>query len=607
MTTRKPAARRKTRTTSTPARASAPAKARPQPGPGEEIFILDVPYEERAVAQVHGAVWDSGLGHVFVGRTLPTALERYRPRPYSWQAWIEADQRGNTHGNPTPTLDTGRIKLRADQVEDMQTFLTAIKAGAPEILIGSWTGVGKTPTTVALVNAIPGVRNVLVIAPLAVLPSWRNHLTKMGDGGRRWCVINPGSVKKLIEKPGPRISSKTGKAVKSKASTVNKQHANNGKLKVAWDVVIFDESHLRANPSTQTSVATDRIIEGPGGRPALSINLSATAGTNPSELSYLHRGLAFASGERPQSRIDMETYAQWCQARGVGVSVTKRYGEEKLAWEKSERDLAIFHHIIFKSRPQWAVRRKPEGWPEQERILVPVELSLREMDAYETAWEEFEAAMKELRAAETGNAAARKAATSRGLAAQIRYRQKAGMLRAPHSVDYALNLHASGHQVAISCEFIGAVEAIEEGLIKAGHKPAIFTGQNKDTREQERVAFQQGKTPFIIFTPDSSIDLHQGDTLIGGNDIPRALVVAQPRWSPKKSLQIEGRTQRNGQAATTHYLFAQGTREVDVLEAMVAGVRSMAIINGDDQAQSAAMAAALVKMTQALGAPILDD
>ena len=578
---------------------------KPELGPGERHFVLDVPYKERSIAQQLGAKWDSDLGHVFIGRSLPEGLGKYRPRPYTWQAWIDESRSGVRLGYLEP--EDPSFVLRRDQKEDAATVLAAFRSGVPEFLNGSLTGVGKTATTIEVAKSLPGVEKILVVAPLTVLASWRNHLRSMGDGGRRWCLINPESIKKLIAKPPIKINPKTGKAVKSKASTANKRHAATGRPKIAWDLVISDESHLRANPTSQQSLAMDRIIEGPGSRRALVIDLSATAGTNPAELSYLHRGLAFVSGEEPQQGIKMERYAAWCQDRGVAVSTVERFGEEKLVWEANQRDLEIFNRLIYRSYPQWALRRKPEGWPEQKRVLVPVEFSPAEMEVYETAWEEFTAAMRDLAKASSGSAAERRAAQQHGLAAQIRYRQKAGMLRAPYSVDYARNLHQNGYQVAISCEFFGAVESIYEGLSTAGVKPALFTGRNKDTREEERVAFQRGKTPYIIFTPDSSIDLHQGDKLARGNDVPRALVVAQPRWSPKKSLQIEGRTQRSGEASTAHYLFAQDTKEVDVLRAMISGVQSMSVINGDDGAQIAALEASLANVAKALGAPSVFD
>jgi hypothetical protein len=574
---------------------------------GERLFVLEVPYDERQLANQAGGRWETNLGWIYIGTALPHALTRYRPRPYTWAAWEETEHAGGRRGNPAPTTDNGSFTLRTDQHEDTRTILAAHRAGVPEFLIASLTGVGKTVTAIAAAKQLPGVSTILVIGPVTSLAGWRNHLKDMGDGGKRWVLINPESAKNLLAKPAAKINAKTGKPVKSSASSKNRQHARDGQPKVAWDLVIVDESHLLANPSSQRSIAIDRIIEGPGTKPAFVMRLSATAGSNPAQLSYLHRGLAYVSGEKPLSKINMDAYAAWCQKRGVAVSASKKYGTEQLVWEKNERDLLVFNKLIFGTRPQWACRRKPEGWPEQKRILVPVELNLREMDAYEAAWEEFQEAMRELKKADGTTGAAARAARTKGLAAQIRYRQKAGIIRAPHSADYALDLHDKGYQVAISCEFLGAAEAIREHLTSKGHAVSEFTGANQATREEERVAFQQGKTKFIIFTPDSSFSLHQGESIVGGNNTPRALVVAQPRWSPLKTLQVEGRTQRNGREAFAHYPFAAETIEEKVLRASLAGVEAMATLNGDDPALIRAANQSLRNVAVALGAPVLDE
>lgn len=601
----------KSRTTrTTPARRTTPATPKAplaDPTKGERLFVLEVPYEERQLANQAGGRWEANLGWIYVGTALPPALTRYRPRPYTWAAWEETEYAGGRRGNPAPTTDNGTFKLRVDQLEDVRTILAAHRAGCPEFLIGSLTGVGKTVTAIAAAKQLPGVSTIAVIGPVTSLPGWRNHIKDMGDGGKRWVLINPESAKNLLNKPPVKLNAKTGKPVKSSASSKNRQHARDGKPKVAWDLVIVDESHLLTNPASQRSIAIDRIIEGPGNKPAFVMRLSATAGTDPAQLSYLHRGLAFVSGEKPQPKINMDAYAAWCQKRGVAVSVSKKFGTEKLVWEKNQRDLLIFNKLIFGTRPQWACRRKPEGWPEQQRILVPVELNLREMDAYEAAWEEFQEAMRELRKADGATGAAARTARTKGLAAQIRYRQKAGVIRAPHSAEYALDLHDKGYQVAISCEFLGAVEAIREHLTSKGHQVSEFTGANQATREEERVAFQQGKTKFIIFTPDSSFSLHQGEAIVGGNSVPRALVVAQPRWSPTKTLQVEGRTQRDGREAFAHYPFAADTIEEKVLRASLAGVEAMATLNGDDPALVRAANQSLRNVAALLGAPVLDE
>ena len=70
-------------------------------------------------------------------------------------------------------------------------------------------------------------------------------------------------------------------------------------------------------------------------------------------------------------------------------------------------------------------------------------------------------------------------------------------------------------------------------------------------------------------------------------------VIAEPRWSPYKSLQAEGRSQRNGTEAPVWYPFAEGTIEDRVIRTAIEGMRSTAMVNGDSTEQFAEMSALL--------------
>lgn len=781
---------------------------------GERVFVLDVPFAERAVASHHGARWYPGLGWGWVGRRLPGALYPYYPKPYSWQAWQAADLARFGDGDPTPDASTGSLTLRPDQAEDVDIILAARRAGCPEFLLASDVGVGKSPVTVAALKRMPGVANILVVAPLPVLANWRRHLEEMGDGDKRWCLINYDSVKRLLTPPPS--------AEKAKRTRTKNQHtAHRGVGKVAWDVVVTDESHLCfpageqvatehgpmdiatlvgmdaserprvysqkedgttrlsavtmgfvspmkplvrvihehgefvctedhpvhtkergyvpaidlrglpegvhpeagaagdvltlllepaesgaqdrdeglrgvpgalqrspgegvlegvpsgaevptsgagvralrgdvrdrrqhapdqevevpgspqgahprasrvvrvevlergggsgprgggrgdqvynisveddenyfvngvlvhncANPASQQSAAVERIISGPPGhRPAFVLRLSATAGSNPAQLSYLHRGLAWRTGEPVRASVTAEEYQQWCQDRGITVT-PGRFGSG-LAWERNADDLVRMNHLLFSGAPKWAIRRRPD-WPQQQRFLLPVDLDGDEMDAYEREWSEFRSAMKEIERARARAAASHTAAASRavsaarakGLAAQTRYRQKAGLLRARSTAEFVAEMVTKGRQVAVSCEYLGTVQAVVEALGKAKVPVVTFTGENRDTREADRLAFQRGEVPVIVFTPAEGFNLHANDTMVSGSSTPRVTVVAEPRWSPKKALQIEGRTNRNGHEAPCWYAYSTGTVEEKVLKTVIRGMNDTAVINGDN-------------------------
>lgn len=604
-TTRKTAASKRKPTTAKKAAAkkAAPKKVAesaslpPRPRPGERLHILDVPHDERGIARKAGAQWHAGYGWLISAKTLPPALAPYASRRYSWTRWREHDLAGTyspLDPAPAPDTTTGALTLRRDQLLGVRDLLTARASRAPEFLDASDVGTGKTLVTIAAVKRMAAVRNVLVICPLSVIPQWRTHLEAMGDGGKRWCLITYESVSKLLIPPA------SAEAAKRKR-TKNRHTAAKGVPRVQWDVVITDESHRLANPDSQQSRIVDRVISGPSGHAAFTIRMSATAGSNPAQLAYLHRGLAFATGRAPAETITLERYAEWCQAHRFTVAPGK-YGTG-LAWTGSPVELTRLSDLLFKSTPRWAARRRP-NWPEQQRFPLPVDLSAEQQAAYMVEWRAFLAATREAQRHDAGTGVGRIAdvllrtgtapsSSAIGLAAQLRFRQKAGLLRAEGVAWYVADMVEKGRQVAVSVEFLGTGEEIRRQLAGVGVDCAWFTGTNPAERESERLAYQRGQVPVIIFTPAEGFNLHAGDTAAHGNTVPRVTVVAEPRWSPKKALQIEGRSARNGSEAPAYYAYATGTVEERVVDVMITGMRDTALVNGDPATPFTGLAAAL--------------
>lgn len=560
------------------------------------MFFLDVPFEENLLARKAGAVYYRGYGHVYIGKELPAPLKVYAPRRYSWLEWTEHEFAGR-HSNlvdaPAPDTTTGTFTLRRDQLQDVKKVLMARRAGAPEVLVGSDMGSGKTAVVVAAVKRMANVRNVLVVCPAPVMPVWRLHLENMGDGGMNWCIINYESTKKLLKVPASVERMKAGRAK-------NLNTVRDGKARVQWDVVIRDEAHWCANPESQQTRVVDKVIAGPGVRSAWTISMTGTPGENPSRLSYLHRGLFWRSHLKPAKTLTPDQYVAWCERQHLSVD-RSGYGNA-LAWRPEDgadtRELEHTHALLYGGDTPWGFRRIPD-WPEQQRIAMPVELSPAETRAYEAEWSEFQAALtatekaasraqsirenpKSTRAQRAAAARANQKARMQGRAAQTRYRQKAGQIRAPGTAAFVAQKVEQGYQVPLSVEFHSTGEAIAEHLEARGVKVATFTGQNRATREEQRVAFQRGEVPVIIYTPAEGLSLHAGEHAVGGNDVPRATVVGEPRWTATKALQKEKRGQRNGTEAPAHYMYASGTIEETMVRRVVGGMQNMARVNGDD-------------------------
>jgi hypothetical protein len=100
------------------------------------------------------------------------------------------------------------------------------------------------------------------------------------------------------------------------------------------------------------------------------------------------------------------------------------------------------------------------GWPEVNRIVHWVELDCEVQHLYKLAWKEFKKALEGV-----GTLSKQQAALVKSEAV-IRLRQKSSPLKVEDSIELCLELLDNGRQVAISCEFLATMDAMEEVLPK---------------------------------------------------------------------------------------------------------------------------------------------
>ena len=92
------------------------------------------------------------------------------------------------------------------------------------------------------------------------------------------------------------------------------------------------------------------------------------------------------------------------------------------------------------------------------------------------------------------------------------------------------------------------------------------------------------------------ISLHQGDANSGGNDVPRAQLDHDLRWSSVAAHQLDGRSHRNGRHAPVYWLVAKGTVDERVAEVLLLKLQRMGRIQGDDTREFEELLAAVEKM-----------
>lgn len=535
-------------------------------------FVLEIPFDLRAVAQRAGAVWNPGAkAFVYRGEHLPGVLEPFRSEPYSWERLKEDELAG---AEPVPAAPERNVQLRDHQKGAVAAIRTALAAGRTGFLNADDVGLGKTIETWAAALEMEDAETVLIVCPLAVVAHWRRTIQWMGDRGKRIVVINYDRLKKLFEVPA-EIASRTGARRKKKTRKVRtaKGIARYGEA-YSFDLIIWDESHKLRNVDAARSKMSLRL----NAEADFVMWLSATAGQNPLELAYLAPLLAERTGARAS---DLKDYEKWCQMQGIGV-VRGAYG--KWHWrgdtrdpeqrELAEKDLEKMRSILFEGSIPAGIRRSPTdiaGWPEINRILLPVALDAQDRAMYGKLWDEFRN--------ELGLEANRKSNSRNALVARLRFRQKASLLRTAATVDLATELLEQGMQVAISVCFKETLGIIQDALARDGYDVAELhgdmTGQDK---ERQRLDFQQGRAPVCVYTVEEGISLHQGEY----TDAKRANLIHDLRWSAIQMKQIEGRTHRDGKFSQVYWMLGEGTVEEEIAEIVAHRIRSMSRMQGDE-------------------------
>jgi hypothetical protein len=458
--------------------------------------------------------------------------------------------------HPSVTNTEPNLVPHPHQMEVAQAILAARQAGKPGFLLGDETGMGKTLGCWLGVAQMPE-QDVLIICPKGAIPQWRRTIRLSGMPAKTVTITNFEKTKSLF-KP---VQGSLKRSVRAK----NREHSKFGVLKQAWPIVIIDEAHRIRNPFSQQGMCCRRITEGA----TFTVYLSATAGQKPHDLSYLGSLLSHAAGVDTSGMDGFRTLMR-------RLKIGKAKGRWKnWSWDPNERDRRVMSDLLYKGANAIGMRRRPAdvaGWPEIARNLAPTSLTASARRLYETSWFEFR---RQLGLA--GGSTRRPA----GRTAELRYRQKASLLRVPGTEDFVKDLLEQGNAVAISVAFLETSAALVENLRASGWRVDSITGtRSGEENEAARMAFQTGELDAIVFTVTESISLHQNEH--AGGDRPRHLVVHDMRHSAIQLRQIEGRCHRDGRHSTVWYVYAEDTVEEGIAALVIERMAAMDGMAGDD-------------------------
>ena len=563
-----------------PVRRKTAAPVDPRP-----VWVLDVPFDPaiRLAVSALGGRWDKTIGAtVYRGEVLPEALVPFQPAPWS-PLWHRQQALAP---QPQPRTVSPKWTLRPHQTTGATAISAAWKAGYPGFLLADDVGLGKTLSAWGFALEQSWARRILIVSPLSVLAHWRNTLLHIGDGNREVWIVNYDSLGQLFEVPDDLSTRAKGKRARI---------AKKGEPP-EFDLVIWDEAHKGKNPESARSTMMRRI----GARARFSLWLSATAGQEPLELSYLSSILA----KRTRTRIPeptLKAFGEWCQAQGLGVE-KGQFGHWNKTQDPQAKEAAArrIHDLLFEGTPPLALRRLPTdiaGWPELERQMRLVDLAPVHHRQMDEAWLAF----RKEEALSPPPKARRKEDTSNALVRQLRLRQSSSLARLDSTMAVCEEMLDNGRQVAISVAFHETLSQLMAGLGKKGYRVCAIHGKmSAGERESERRRFQAGEADVVLFTVEEGISLHEGDSGVPGHEKaqPRVMLIHDLRWSALQMAQIEGRCHRDGRFAPVLWMMAPDTIDVQIAAIMSERVRTMKTLMGDDTETIAAIQAYLHGLSQ---------
>lgn len=554
---------KRSRSTKRPARKK-PANAPDLPTrkPGERVWLLELPWGGIGEALPPDTRYYKALkAHAYAGSSLPPVLAPYTSKPYSYQRWLEDD----INSERGPGAVAPAKSPFPEQIEDARAVAVAAAAGYRGVLISNGVGTGKTIVALLAAKIIARMRGIDTILitvdrpARSTIPSWRNTLASLGDDGLRWVIISTDGLSKLI--------------------------AANGRPRVRFGLVINDEAHQFRHDSRRTSYMRriNRLAE-PASKAPFVLSLTATPGHHPGEWGYLSSLYAQVHGDPPSKWAD---FGKALADRGEPL--VKSFG--KWAWSpeakgdpkaqqasiRHTRDLLLRH-----DPPLMISRQAPWGPPPFDVTLV--ELTPDQWRSYELEWGEFRRQMK---IARSGNDVAK------GLAALMRMRQKAAMLRVEHTVDVVKAELENGYQVLVATELVStAADPVAELLEESGIPVARIYGGHPDL-EEERRRFQRGEAKVVVFNTATSINLQANEQLPDGTmatSTPRRGLLHQPRYSGILVQQVMGRAHRNHQVCEWSLLAAADTIEHRAAEIMYGRLVASATSTDGDMSALASVA-----------------
>lgn len=565
-------------------------------------FMLEVPWQFQ-----HEGLKSVGSGlHQYTGPLLPKTLRPYASKDFSYARWREDEANAIVQ---TPERGSGSFKPKPHQLEAAQRIVASYNDGWRGYLQADSTGLGKTLSTLAGITAIAkregfGVKNkglLLIVCPKSVIPHWRNtiHNYPVSSAFLRVMIINYQQLNKLLAAPS---NARVGK----KKTTKNRQKARKGTPTINWNYVIFDEAHYLKNyPKSAVSMLASNIaqLEKPYIKSVspFVVYATATPGATPLNLSVM-AGIIAPLIDEKGNNVTPSSWGDFLYKHGFAVTKgsngwiwasppwkTKGTDDDPEKKRKYDIDVAkvrklqrrdsqrIGRSLLKKEAP--FIKRSPKdiaGWPEQQVIPLPITLDYKQRPHYEEAWTRFRNFL---------NLAPARRDPKTSLVENLRYRQKASLLKVDSATDFIVDMVESGNQVYVSCEFIETIERYKENLSKKKIRVGEISGRNVEERDAIRQQFQRGEIDVVLCTVVEGISLHSGETLSDGTkatSATRVTVIHDVRQNSLANMQALGRAHRDGENSVAYFPYIENSVDEKIIESYTNKTSNMNSMMGEE-------------------------
>lgn len=296
-----------------------------------------------------------------------------------------------------------------------------------------------------------------------------------------------------------------------------------------------------------------------GSKRFTNLMMSATAAQDPTDM----RASGYILGLH-----NLRDCWAWCRKNGCHPGA---YGGLEFGGQLNvdyDEILARLHHEIFpRHGSRLSVADLADHFQETQIITTPLEFG----EDIKRLYAEMQDELNNLAQIMTGDS---DHPAAQALVAKLRARQQVELCKVPLMIQMTEDLLREGRSVPIFVNFEATIQALNKRLVGA----KIISGKAKEPRHEVERAFQADECRLVICNTQAggvSLNLHD----IHGN-YPRTAIIS-PDWNAKKILQTIGRVHRAGGKTPSqqHVLFAAGTVEEEVKDAVEAGMRNIGIIN----------------------------